>query len=322
MNWIDFSEQPPKLNDLLNKQKLIEDVRSLLKRRAGIALLVIDLDHFKSVNDTKGHQEGDACLERVVKAIGSVLGRKGVLYRWGGDEFAVSLPDFSTQEAHATAERIRCAVEQSKPCGDLSVTTSIGVSGVDQMTNASAEDLLTAADKAMYISKRQGKNRVTSWSVAEGKEENSLENIQRESHVGPVLIPARVEVSLELRRADAHIPREAFIRLDNASEVGVTVTRLTITGHVNGNKGKPTELPLNVYLGPHLHRELEGSAIIREAVWSAVPQGVNVDGQHAAHVDFGPDYKAGDRNTYSGSYVRYHIEFGGTHFQKATVCRT
>ncbi len=162
-----ISEQPQDIADLPNKERLIADVGSFLARKAGIALLVIDLDHFKTVNDTKGHQEGDACLDRVVKTIGGVLGRKGILYRWGGDEFAVSLPDFSTEEAHATAERIRCAVEQARPADDLPVTTSIGVSGNDRAANGSAEDLLTAADKAMYRSKHEGKNRVTSWSASE-----------------------------------------------------------------------------------------------------------------------------------------------------------
>jgi diguanylate cyclase (GGDEF)-like protein len=128
---------------------------------------VIDLDHFKRVNDTKGHLEGDACLDRVVKTIGGVLGRKGVLCRWGGDEFAVSLPDFSTEEAHVTAERIRRAVEEVKPADDLPVTTSIGVSGNDRVVNGSAKDLLTAADRALYRSKHQGKNCVTSWSSTE-----------------------------------------------------------------------------------------------------------------------------------------------------------
>jgi diguanylate cyclase (GGDEF)-like protein len=165
LNWIDFSEEAQGLTDLPNKQKLIEDVGSLLKRRAGIALLVIDIDNFKSVNDTKGHQEGDACLDHVVKAIGVVLGRKGILYRWGGDEFAVSLPDFSTEEAQATAERIRRGVEQAKPGVDVAVTTSIGVSASDRTSDGSAENLLDAADKAMYLSKRRGKNLVTSWSA-------------------------------------------------------------------------------------------------------------------------------------------------------------
>jgi diguanylate cyclase (GGDEF)-like protein len=169
LDSIDISEQPQDVAGLPKKERLIADVSRFLTRKAGIALLVIDLDHFKAVNDTKGHQEGDACLDRVVKTIGGVLGRKGILYRWGGDEFAVSLPDFSTEEAHATAERVRCAVEKAKPGVDLSVTTitSIGVSGSERMKNGSAEDLLNGADEAMYVSKRQGKNRVTSWSDAQ-----------------------------------------------------------------------------------------------------------------------------------------------------------
>ena len=144
---IDIFDQPQNRTDLPGKEKLLSDLGSFLTRKGGVALLVIDLDHFKDVNDTKGHQEGDACLDRVVKVIGGILGRKGILYRWGGDEFAVSLPDFSTDEAHATAERIRHNVEEAKPGGDnLPVTTSIGVSGSDRITSGSAEDLLTTAD--------------------------------------------------------------------------------------------------------------------------------------------------------------------------------
>jgi len=206
LDWIDISEQPQNISDIPKKEKLIADVGSFLTRKAGIALLVIDLDHFKTVNDTKGHQEGDACLDRVVKTIGGVLGRKGILYRWGGDEFAVSLPDFSTGEAHATAERIRSAVEQAKPGTDLPVTTSIGVSGSDQMTNVSAEELLEAADKAMYMSKQQGKNRVTSWSVANVGERLSKNNLQNESQIEDrkdlpvsmkILSPPKLRVALK-----------------------------------------------------------------------------------------------------------------------------
>jgi len=167
------SEEPQmqlSLSGLPNKERLVADVCNYLKRRVGLALLVIDLDHFKQVNDTKGHPEGDACLQRVVTEIGNVVGRKGTLYRWGGDEFAVFLPDFSTEEAQATAERIRCAVERAKPGADISVTTSIGISASERMSNGSAEELLAAADKAMYASKRQGKNRVTSWPIEEYSE--------------------------------------------------------------------------------------------------------------------------------------------------------
>jgi diguanylate cyclase (GGDEF)-like protein len=148
---------------LPNKEKLDLDVRASLKRRAGSALLVIDLDNFKQVNDTKGHNEGDECLQRVVNAISESLGRKGTLYRWGGDEFAVVLPDFSIEEGKATAERIRRAIEDSRPGQDIAVTASIGVAASGNLDAPSAESFLDAADKATYESKKLGKNRVTSW---------------------------------------------------------------------------------------------------------------------------------------------------------------
>jgi diguanylate cyclase (GGDEF)-like protein len=165
--WKFFGRSKVLLSDLPNKEKLMIDTNGLLNRRAGSALLMIDLDNFKSVNDSKGHSEGDACLERVVNAIGDVLGRKGTLYRWGGDEFAIVLPDYSTEEAHATGERIRRAVEDARPGHDVAVTVSIGVGASDRKENPSFEELFDAADKAMYESKNKGKNRVTSWPFHE-----------------------------------------------------------------------------------------------------------------------------------------------------------
>jgi diguanylate cyclase (GGDEF)-like protein len=153
------------LSSLPKKEQLLADVTDVLQRQGELALLVIDLDNFKSVNDTLGHLEGDACLERIVRVTGRVVGGRGTPYRWGGDEFAVSLKDFSTEEAHFTAERIRRGVEDSKPGNDIPVTTSIGVSGSERMKRASAEELLDAADRAMYASKQAGRNRVTSWPI-------------------------------------------------------------------------------------------------------------------------------------------------------------
>jgi diguanylate cyclase (GGDEF)-like protein len=163
-----FSESQEKLSrlNLPNKERLLQEIRTMLERDRVSALLVIDLDHFKQVNDTKGHSEGDACLDRVVNAIGAAVGRKGKIYRWGGDEFAVCLPDFSTEEAQATAERVRNAVEQAKPGGEIAVTASIGLCASDRAGSKSAEQLLDFADKAMYQSKDSGRNRVTAWQFA------------------------------------------------------------------------------------------------------------------------------------------------------------
>ena len=150
---------------LPKKQELLDELKNSLAGSTEAAVIVLDLDQFKQVNDTKGHVEGDACLENVVVAIGTVLGRKGTLYRWGGDEFAVTLPNFSTEEVAITAERIRGAVEKAKTGKDVPVTASVGVCATDHLQNPSAESLLDAADKAMYISKKNGKNRVTIWPI-------------------------------------------------------------------------------------------------------------------------------------------------------------
>jgi len=160
--------QPQKALTLPNKDILLSEVTTMLGRNVAIALIVIDLDEFKSVNDTHGHLEGDACLVRVVSTIVTVIGVKGKLYRWGGDEFVVALPDFSTEEAQVTAERIRVAVEQAKLGGNVAVTASIGVCGNDRTDSKSGEEILAFADQAMYQSKQSGKNRVTTWPFPAG----------------------------------------------------------------------------------------------------------------------------------------------------------
>lgn len=151
------------LSGLPKKEELLTELKHSMTGDSEIAVIVLDLDQFKEVNDTKGHPEGDACLERVVKTVGNMLGRKGTLYRWGGDEFAVTLPNFSTDEATVTAERIRGGIERAKLGGDIPVTASVGVCSTDHIQNPDPDALLSAADKAMYKSKKSGKNRVTSW---------------------------------------------------------------------------------------------------------------------------------------------------------------
>ena len=149
-----------------NKDEMLEDVQNVLKQHSVFALVVVDVDNFKSVNDSKGHPEGNACLDKVIGAIETVVGRRGKVYRWGGDEFAICLPDFCTAEAVTTSERIRAAVEQAKAGGDIEVTSSIGVCGSDCTDSKSAEEFFDFADKAMYTSKHSGKNRVTAWPLS------------------------------------------------------------------------------------------------------------------------------------------------------------
>jgi len=178
-----FSQSQQRISrlNLPTKEGLLKDLRTILERHPVSALVVIDLDSFKSVNDTKGHTKGDECLDLVVSTIGTVVGRRGRIYRWGsGDEFAVCLPDFSTEEAQVTGERVRRAIEEGKPGGDITVTASIGICSSDRTDSKSADEILDFADNAMYASKNHGKNRVTTWPI-EGNSVLPVAGTEKES---------------------------------------------------------------------------------------------------------------------------------------------
>jgi len=150
------------------------ELSALLKESAQFAVVMIDLDRFKHLNDSKGHLEGNTCLDRTIKTIARVVGRKGRVFRWGGDEFAVILPDFTTEEAHTTAERIRVEIENAKLGGDeIAVTASVGVCSTDRAEDKTLEGIVKCADAALYESKFPGgqkepggRNRVSTWPVA------------------------------------------------------------------------------------------------------------------------------------------------------------
>lgn len=125
-----------------------------------VSLLMIDIDHFKNVNDTHGHPAGDEVLKGCAAVIKERSRYKGKAYRYGGEEMAVVLLNFTTAEAVTLAETIRSGVE-SKTITDkgLSVTVSIGVATIPNHA-VNAEALLAGADQALYSAKKSGRNRV------------------------------------------------------------------------------------------------------------------------------------------------------------------
>jgi diguanylate cyclase (GGDEF)-like protein len=125
-----------------------------------LGLLLIDLDHFKQINDEWGHPVGDQVLANVGAVLRSVLRARDFAGRNGGEEFAVLLPDTGIPAALEIAERIRAAVaEISLPGADVSVTASLGVVGFpDHATTLDRLERL--ADAALYTAKRGGRNRV------------------------------------------------------------------------------------------------------------------------------------------------------------------
>ena len=126
-------------------------------------MLFIDLDHFKSVNDTYGHAAGDTVLKTVARCLGQIIRKSDALGRIGGEEFSVFMPNTSREGALQLAEAARQAVEALNPSiGDknLRVTASIGVAHCNSFVEG-MQAIQQRADKAMYVAKSQGRNRVS-----------------------------------------------------------------------------------------------------------------------------------------------------------------
>lgn len=147
-------------------QRLDEEISRSDRYHRPFCLLMLDLDGFKSYNDTYGHPRGDRILAEVAALITAQVRKVDVVCRYGGEEFAVIMPETDTKAALAAAERIRLAVEGAFP-GDGSddarprpVTVSVGVAGYPSHASSRAA-LVEAADRALYLSKRRGKNSVT-----------------------------------------------------------------------------------------------------------------------------------------------------------------
>ncbi len=132
---------------------------------ATVGLFMIDVDHFKDINDTHGHQIGDAVLRRIAGALAAVVRRGDAVGRFGGEEFAVLLPSVESDEAVAIAERMRRQVHQViAEDGDggtvNGLTVSIGIAVWPDVDEDTLEGLLAAADAALYEAKRLGRDQV------------------------------------------------------------------------------------------------------------------------------------------------------------------
>jgi diguanylate cyclase (GGDEF)-like protein len=146
---------PVELAQLPDQKSFRTDLAERLSAGPNVSLLFIDCDGFKAVNDNLGHLEGDKCLILAARTMTEAILGKGNLYRYGGDEFAVILPNFDLEEAATTAERIRKAIDRDSPGRELKVTVSIGVANSRTEKTTEADILIHAADSAMYDAKRK-----------------------------------------------------------------------------------------------------------------------------------------------------------------------
>ena len=158
--------QTDPLTGVLNRRSLIERLDAACTRAKArglpIALLFIDLDHFKQINDTFGHPAGDACLRAIIEPIHAELRQSDVIGRYGGEEFVVILSSADAAAAAPIAQRIVERVAELRVSGfgaPINVTCSIGIAASDTL-GIWGEPLLAQADAAVYVAKRSGRNQI------------------------------------------------------------------------------------------------------------------------------------------------------------------
>jgi two-component system, cell cycle response regulator len=155
------------LTGLLNRRAFADAMERELSRAAryehALSVLLLDVDHFKNVNDTRGHEGGDVVLKGISQTVLRIARKSDLVGRWGGEEFVLGLPLATAAGARVAAERLRRSIaESSFPLSEgppLQITASIGIA-----TRASKEEtldqLIARADQAMYLAKSRGRNRV------------------------------------------------------------------------------------------------------------------------------------------------------------------
>lgn len=145
------------------QERLAEEIKRSERSQSPLTLIMADLDNFKIINDTYGHQSGDIILKDIAKIIHSNIRSFDIAARYGGEEFAVILTDTSIEAAHHIAERLRKKVENAVFSGasvPLKITISIGIAQFNDENDRNKDDLIRKADKALYEAKNSGKNLV------------------------------------------------------------------------------------------------------------------------------------------------------------------
>jgi diguanylate cyclase (GGDEF)-like protein len=210
-----------------------EALSSELKRasRSGrpISVVLMDLDKFKGVNDTKGHLEGDLVLTRVGRLLEQKCRQSNVVARYGGDEFIILMPETGVEQAQILAERLRLWISQDPMLAEHHITGSFGVASFP-VHGFSMEDIVRVADSGMYISKRKGGDCVSIAEDISGGESAAvrrqqisgyIEGFLQREHTGPEHVEELITTLKKMCGDEPHtdhILREAIETLTGAAE--------------------------------------------------------------------------------------------------------
>ena len=170
LRTIEYLSMVDQLTNIPNRrsfdERLCLEWKQAIREHTPISLLMMDLDKFKDLNDTYGHQQGDVVLQMVAKIFPMSFRRPcDFAARWGGEEFVVLLPNTPLTSAVDIAEKIRVGIANAPiPCSDgsiLKITVSIGVNSLIPAQNSLVDDFISKADTALYAAKDAGRNRVS-----------------------------------------------------------------------------------------------------------------------------------------------------------------
>lgn len=162
------------MTNCLNRRSFFERLEKAFSlaqsEKNPLGCVMVDIDHFKKINDEHGHGVGDKVLKMVAKLLESKFGNRDSICRYGGEEFCVLLPGTNLEKAIEVAQEVRSTIESYATMGidtksELTVTASLGVSAIEQGASEPVK-LIDQADKALYQAKEQGRNRVEQWNPA------------------------------------------------------------------------------------------------------------------------------------------------------------
>ena len=165
-----------------NRRALLEYAEHMLARRGGVplALLMIDVDRFKIINDAYGHLIGDEVLRKVASRLSERLRKQDLLGRYGGEEFCVIAPETTVSGAITLAESLRATVNStpfSTECGDVTVSVSIGISFSSPSVACNLHEMISEADAALFTAKKTGRNKVVCFG-----DENAEDLAEKNNH--------------------------------------------------------------------------------------------------------------------------------------------
>ncbi len=152
------------------EEELVKEIERAQRQSTQLSCMFVDIDHFKNINDTYGHQIGDLCLREVANHINQELRKTDLLARYGGEEFVVLLPNCDSAQVAIIAERVRATIEKNSlktaDKKEISLTVSVGLTTWTPTTvntndlQLVGKELLGAADSAMYAAKKEGRNKI------------------------------------------------------------------------------------------------------------------------------------------------------------------